>query len=130
MTTPSWISPIILSTPENNFPLNSQSTTIQPYSQDNYTYSSSSTSHPLNSYAYSTNLPISFSNATPYYSNAIVQPNNYNFPLDQSPYSLPLTYLVNSSSFATSYNNITTSSTMNFSSSDNRQEESELYYYV
>ncbi len=77
---------------------------------------------------YSTNLPISFSNATPYYSNSIVQSNN--FPLDQNPYSLPPTYLVNSSSFATSHNNITTSSTMNFSSSDNRQEESELYYYV
>ncbi|CAB4438620.1 unnamed protein product [Rhizophagus irregularis] len=76
-----------------------------------------------------TNLPISFPSTIPYYSNSTVPSNNY--PPDQNPYSLSLTYFFNSSSFATSHNSsITASSTLNFSSSDNRQEENRLYYYV
>ncbi|CAG8619067.1 hypothetical protein GLOIN_2v1777142 [Rhizophagus irregularis DAOM 181602=DAOM 197198] len=40
-------------------------------------------------------------------------------------------YYLNSSSSATSHNNITASGTsMSFSSTDNRQEESKLCYYV
>ncbi|CAB4475851.1 unnamed protein product [Rhizophagus irregularis] len=76
-----------------------------------------------------TNLPISFPSTVPYYSNSTVLSNNC--PPDQNPYSLSPTYLFNSSSFATSHNSsITASSTLNFSSSDNRQEENRLYYYV
>ena len=63
-------------TPENNFPLNLQPTIMHSYSQNDYTYSlpssiSQLSQPPLNSYMYPTNLPTSFSSATPYYLNSI-----------------------------------------------------------
>jgi hypothetical protein len=111
-------------TPENNFPLNIQPTIMHSYPQNDYTYSlpssiSQLTHPPLNSYMYSTNLPTSFSSATPYYSSSIVQS-----PPDQNPYPIA-PYLVNSNSLVTSQP--TSSTSINF---DNRQEESQLYYYV
>jgi hypothetical protein len=114
-------------TPENNFPLNIQPTIMHSYSQNDYTYSlpssiSQLTHPPLNSYMYSTNLPTSFSSATPYYSSSIVQSNNC--PPDQNPYPIA-PYLVNSNPLVTSQT--TSSTSINF---DNRQEESQLYYYV
>ena len=97
--------------PENNFPLNIQQPT---YSQNDHTSSSTSQliQPPLNSYMYSTNLPISFSSPTPYYSNSMVQSNNC--PPDQNPYPIA----VNSNSLVSSQTASSTS--MNFSSSDNR----------
>ncbi|CAB4417720.1 unnamed protein product [Rhizophagus irregularis] len=112
-----------------------QSTIMQSYSRNDYIQPLPSVLQSIqtsidSSYILSpTNLPISFPSTVPYYSNSTVPSNNC--PPDQNPYSLSPTYLFNSSPFATSHNSsITASSTLNFSSSDNRQEENRLYYYV
>ena len=117
-------------TPETNFPLNIQPTIMHFYSQNDYIYSLPSSisqliQSPLNSYMYFTNLPTSFSSATPYYSNSIVQLNNC--PPDQNPYPIA-PYLINSNSLVTSQ--AASDTPLNLSSFDNRQEESQLYYYV
>ena len=128
-TTTMTSSPATL-TPKTNFPLNIQPTIMHSYPQNDYTYSLPSSipqliQSPLNSYMYSTNLPTSFSSVTPYYSNSIVQLNNC--PPNQNLYPIA-PYLVNSNSLVTSQT--TSGTSLNLSSFDNRQEESQLYYYV
>lgn len=117
-------------TPETKFSLNIQPTIMHSYSQNDYTYSlpssiSQLTQSPLNSYIHSTNLPTSFSSATPYYSNSIVQLNNC--PPNQNPYPIA-PYLVNSNSLVTSQ--AASGTPLNLSSFNSRQEESQLYYFV
>ncbi|CAB4434246.1 unnamed protein product [Rhizophagus irregularis] len=107
---------------------------MQSYSQNDYIHSllpiSQSIQTPIDSsYVCPTNLPISFPSTTPYYSNSSVQLNNC--PPTKNSYSFT-PYLANANSYSEStHNNMTSSTPMpNFSSSDSRQQENRLYYYV
>jgi hypothetical protein len=119
-------------------PLQSTQPSTQPtIVQNNYIHSLSPISQltqiPLDSsYIYPTNLPISFPNTTPYYSNAIVQLDNC-LP-DQNSYSFT-PYFANANSFSatsTSNNSMprTLTSSTSMPSSNSRQQENRLYYYV
>ena len=108
----------------NTLPL--QPTIMQSYLQNDYINSLSPISQPTqipidSSYIYSTNLPISFPNTTPYYSNSL-----NNCPPDQNSHSFtPYFANANPSAFSTS-----STSMQNSPSSNNREQENIHYYYV